>query len=108
MAYGHCRAVVVAQLVERSLPLPEVHGSNPVIGKPLYRTFNFCQLHRKDENEAKEAGNGPFFKIVTVSHDCQKSFELLVPDCQVPLDGYPPPDSGGDGDDGTAAEDVRV
>ena len=26
-------AVVVAQLVERSLPIPEVHSSNPVIGK---------------------------------------------------------------------------
>ena len=26
-------AVVVAQLVERLLPIPEVHGSNPVIGK---------------------------------------------------------------------------
>ena len=26
-------AVVVAQLVERSLPTPEVRGSNPVIGK---------------------------------------------------------------------------
>ena len=26
-------AVVVAQLVERSLPIPEVHGSNPAIGK---------------------------------------------------------------------------
>ena len=26
-------AVVVAQLVERSLPIPEVRGSNPVIGK---------------------------------------------------------------------------
>ena len=31
--------VVVAQLVERSLPIPEVHGSNPVIRKNLYRTF---------------------------------------------------------------------
>ena len=28
-------AVVVAQLVERSLPIPEVRGSNPVIGKSL-------------------------------------------------------------------------
>ena len=28
--------VVVAQLVERSLLIPEVHGSNPVIGKNLY------------------------------------------------------------------------
>ena len=29
------RAVVVAQLVERSLPIPEVCGSNPVISKNL-------------------------------------------------------------------------
>ena len=29
-------AVVVAQLVERSLPILEVRGSNPVIGKNLY------------------------------------------------------------------------
>ena len=28
-------AVVVAQLVEQSLPIPEVRGSNPVIGKNL-------------------------------------------------------------------------
>ena len=27
------RTVVVAQLVEQSLPIPEVRGSNPVIGK---------------------------------------------------------------------------
>ena len=37
-------AVVVAQLVKRSLPTPEVRGSNPVNGE-------------------KEAGNGPFKKI---------------------------------------------
>ena len=29
-------AVVVAQLVERLLPIPEVRGSNPVIGKILF------------------------------------------------------------------------
>ena len=29
-------AVVVAQLVERLLPIPEVRGSNPVIGKNLF------------------------------------------------------------------------
>ena len=29
-------AVVVAQLVERSLPTPEVLSSNPVMGKYLY------------------------------------------------------------------------
>ena len=27
------KAVLVAQLVERSLPIPEVHSSNPVVGK---------------------------------------------------------------------------
>ena len=29
------RTVVVAQLAERSLPIPEVRSSNPVIGKIL-------------------------------------------------------------------------
>ena len=29
------RAMVVAQLVERLLPIPEVRSSNPVIGKNL-------------------------------------------------------------------------
>ena len=33
-------AVVVAQLVERLLPMPEVCGLNPVIGKLLYLTFS--------------------------------------------------------------------
>ena len=28
-------AVVVAQLVEQSLPIPEVCGSNPIIGKKI-------------------------------------------------------------------------
>ena len=30
-------AVVVAQFVEQSLPIPEVRGSNPVIGKKLFK-----------------------------------------------------------------------
>ena len=34
--YTNYWAVVVAQLVERSLPIPEVRSSNPVIGKKLY------------------------------------------------------------------------
>ena len=29
------RALVVDQLVEQSLPTPEIHGSNPIIGKIL-------------------------------------------------------------------------
>ena len=53
----------MAQLVERSLPTPEVRGSNPVIRKLFYRTFVYCQLSRKDKNKEKEAGNGTFFCI---------------------------------------------
>ena len=34
---GSTWAVVVAQLVERLLPIPEVRGSNPVIGKTLFK-----------------------------------------------------------------------
>ena len=49
-------AVVVAKLVERSLPTPEIRGSNPNIGKLLSTN---CTLNRKDENKEKEAGNGP-------------------------------------------------
>ena len=31
---------LLGQFVERSLPIPEVHGSNRVIGKNLYRIFS--------------------------------------------------------------------
>ena len=54
----------VAQLVERSLPIPEVRGSNPVISKYLF-ILNICLLSNvywKDKNKEKEAGNGPFWK----------------------------------------------
>ena len=50
--------VVLAQLVERSIPTPEVRGSNPVIGKICV----YYQLYWKDENKEKEAWNGPFLK----------------------------------------------
>ena len=39
-------AVVVAQLVERLLPLPEVCGSNSVFGKNLF-VLNICVLKRR-------------------------------------------------------------
>ena len=58
------REVVVAQLVEWLLPIPEVRGLNPVIGKNLF-ILNICLLstvYWKDENKEKEAGNGPFLK----------------------------------------------
>ena len=52
----------MAQLVERSLPIPEVRGSNPVIGKIYIETIFYCQLQLKRGKKEKEAGNDPFFK----------------------------------------------
>ena len=55
--------MVVAHLVERSLPIPEVRGSNPDIG--ILFILNICLLstvYWKDENKEKEAGYGPFKK----------------------------------------------
>ena len=43
-------AVVVAQLVERLLLIPEVRGSNPVIGKNLF-ILNICLLKNEAEYE---------------------------------------------------------
>ena len=55
----------MAQLAERSLTIPEVRGSNPVIGKNLL-ILNICLLstvHWKDKNKEKEAPrNGPYKK----------------------------------------------
>ena len=54
----------MAQLVEWSLPIPEVRGSNPVIRKIYLFLLNICllsTLYWKDENKEKEAGDGPFF-----------------------------------------------
>ena len=58
------RAVVVAQLVERLLLIPEVRGSNPVIGKNLF-TLNICLLstvYWKDENKEKKSPGMAHFK----------------------------------------------
>ena len=63
----------VAQLVERSLPIPEVRGSNQVFGKNLF-ILNICLLsivYWKDENEEKEAGNGPFLKKRLMIRCCE-------------------------------------
>ena len=56
------RAVVVAQLVERLLPIPEVRGSNPVIGKIYIHHLLTVNCIEKKKTKKKEAGNGPFKK----------------------------------------------
>ena len=50
--------MVVAQLVEWSLPTPVIGGSNPDVGDILSTN---CTIE-KDENKEKEAGNGPSLK----------------------------------------------
>ena len=47
-------AVIVAQLAEQSIQITGVDSSNPVFGKIEHIS---CL---KDENNEKEAGNGPF------------------------------------------------
>ena len=56
---------VVAQLEERLLPIPEDHGSNPVIGKKIfiYWTFVYCQLCiEKTKIKKKRPRMAHFFK----------------------------------------------
>ena len=55
-----CFAVVVALLVDRSLPVPEIYGSNPVISKFYNEIFTVnCG---KDENKEKRGRDCPIFK----------------------------------------------
>ena len=56
-------AVVVAQLVEQSLPIPEVRDSNPVIGKKIIMNI-YYQLFWK-----KRSGMAHFFKKIPMNQD---------------------------------------
>ena len=60
------KAVVVAQLAERSLPIAEVRGSNSDIGKFLYRTFIYCQLYYIEKDEKKKRPGMAHFYIKTM------------------------------------------
>ena len=57
-------AVVLAQLVERPLSIPEVSGSNPVIGKKLYIEhwfiFNCIEKKKIKEERGRE---WPIYKM---------------------------------------------
>ena len=55
---GPNRVLVVVQLVERLLPMPEIRDLNPIIGKILSTN---CIIE-KDEIKEKEAGNDPPFQ----------------------------------------------
>ena len=54
---GNSGAVVVAQLVERSLPTSEISGSNPDIGKIFYtRISTNCNKIEKTKIKEKRPG----------------------------------------------------
>ena len=53
--------MVVPQLVEQSLPIPEVRGLIPGIGKIYFEHF-LSTVCRKDKHKEREAGNCYFFK----------------------------------------------
>ena len=55
----------MAQLVERSLPTPEVRGSNPVSGKLLNVEHLFSVNRFEKTKIKKEAGHGPFLSHCT-------------------------------------------
>ena len=57
--------MIVAQLVEWLVPIPEVGGSNPIISK-LYFSHILSTVLKKTKIKKNEAGNGSFKKwIVT-------------------------------------------
>ena len=68
-------AVVVAQLVEQSLPIPEVHSSNLVISKKIIYHFSVnCIENMKIKK--KRPGMAHFLKN-TIKHFFTSSCELL-------------------------------
>ena len=73
-------AVFVAQLVERSLPTPEVCGSNPVIGKLLCGTLlTLLKGKNKDKEKEKVPGNDPLKKQISVlTNNVSNCSHLLI------------------------------
>ena len=59
--------MVVAQLVEWLLLIPEARGSNPAIGKNWYWTFTVNCIEKK-KIKKKRPGMANFFKKYLLSH----------------------------------------
>ena len=56
-------AVVLALLVQQSLPTPEIRGSTPVIANFILQSTVLNNPNRKDKIKKKSAGKGPIFKL---------------------------------------------
>ena len=59
--------MVVAQLVEQLLAIPEVRSSNPVIGKNYIEHLFTVNCNKKTKINENEAANAPFRKS-SLSH----------------------------------------
>ena len=68
--------MVVAQLVQQSLPLSEVHSSNPVIGKIYIVHLFTVTCIEKTKIKNKEAGNGPFKKSLNYNLQTEQFGEV--------------------------------
>ena len=53
------RAAVMAQLVERTLPTPEVQSQS----SPKFQLYTFLPVNLIENKNGKEAKNGPFLKM---------------------------------------------
>ena len=76
----------MAQLAERPLPIPDVRGSTPAIGKNLYIEYLFTVNGiEKTKIKGKEVGNGPFLKTILKAwhYFLATSIPLIIqsPDC---------------------------
>ena len=60
-------AVVVAQLAERSLPTPEIRGSNPAFGKILLTVY--CQLALKRRKTRPVANVINIFRLLITTRE---------------------------------------
>ena len=65
----NCRAVVVVQLAERSLPTPEIRSSNPDIGNEIYQTYLSVNCyHEKTKIKIKASGIAYLKKNIVAAH----------------------------------------
>ena len=55
--------MVVAQLVERSIPTPEIRGSIPII-ENFYTKLNDYKLYLKEENNTEKDAGKDFFDFL--------------------------------------------
>ena len=82
-------AVVVAQLVERSPPTPEIHGTNPVIGKLLSVLFYLFNVNCVEKTKIYKKRQG----MAHLKNKCANKIKNIQPNSQ-PISANNPPSIG--------------